>query len=149
GSRFITAFPANPFGPHDDFSPRSGHVIPSLIRRAHEARRRGEPVLTVWGTGIPRREVIYAPDLADACLFVMQHYDAPEPINLGGAIELSIAEVARAVAEVVGYRSRLRFDAAKPDGMPRKALDSRPLRALGWRPTTDFHTALAETYDWF
>jgi GDP-L-fucose synthase len=149
GARCITAFPANPFGPHDDFSPESGHVIPSLIRRAHEALRRDEPVLTVWGTGTPRREFIYARDLADACLFVMRHYDAPEPINLGGGIELSIAEVARAVAEVVGYRGRLRFDAAKPDGMPQKVLDSGSLRALGWRPATDFRTALTETYDWF
>jgi GDP-L-fucose synthase len=149
GARFISAFPANPFGPHDDFGPQSGHVIPSLIRRAHEARRRAEPVLTVWGTGTPRREFIYARDLADACLFVMRRYDAPEPINLGGGPELSIAEVARAVAEVIGYRGRLQFDASKPDGMPRKALDSGPLRALGWRPATDFRTALAETYDWF
>jgi GDP-L-fucose synthase len=149
GSRFITGFPANPFGPHDDFSPHSGHVIPSLLRRAYEAKRQNTPTLAVWGTGAPRREFIYGRDLADACLFVMRHYDAPEPINLGGGTDLSIAEVARAVADVVGYGGRIWFDESKPDGMPLKVLDSRPLRALGWRPTTDFGAALVETYDWF
>jgi GDP-L-fucose synthase len=146
---FITAFPTNPFGPHDDFSPEGAHVIPGLMRRAHEAKLRREPELTVWGTGTPRREFIYSRDLADACLFLMRHYDGPEPINLGGSADLSIAEVARAVAQVVGYRGRLRFDAAQPDGMPFKGLDSSRLWEMGWRPSTDFRTALAETYAWF
>ena len=149
GARFITAIPANPFGPHDDFSEEGGHVIPSLLRRAHRAKHKIEPELVVWGTGTPRREFIYAPDLADACVFVMRHYEKPEPINLGGGIDLSIAELANAVAEEVGYRGRIRFDATKPDGMPLKVLDSTPLRRLGWRPATDFRTALAETYAWF
>ena len=92
GCRFITAIPANAFGPHDDFSPDSGHVIPALMRRMHEAKQRNEPALSVWGTGKPRREFIFARDLADACLFVMRHYDGPEPINLGGGADLSIAE---------------------------------------------------------
>jgi GDP-L-fucose synthase len=149
GADFITAFPANPFGPHDDFSPEGGHVVPALIRRAHEAKARGEPALVVWGTGAPRREFIYARDLADACLFVLRHYDGPGPINLGGGTVLSVAEVARAVADVVGYRGEVRFDAGRPDGAPLKVLDSSALRALGWRPSTDFRSALAETYDWF
>src|SRR5262249_10918887 len=149
GSPFIPAFPANPFGPHDDFSPEAGHVISALIRRTHEAKRRDEPVLAVWGTGTPRREFIYARDLADACLFIMRHYDAPEPINLGYGADLSTADAAHPAADVVGYRGRLVFDASKPDGMPLKALDSGALRALGWRPSTDFRTGLAETYDWF
>jgi GDP-L-fucose synthase len=149
GANFVTAFPADAFGPHDDFSRDGGHVIPALVRKAHEAKVRGEPELTVWGTGTPQREFIYSRDLADACLFVMRRYDGPGPINLGGGTDLSVAEAARAVAEVVGYRGRLRFDASKPDGMPLKALDSGPLRALGWRPSTDFRSALAETYDWF
>jgi GDP-L-fucose synthase len=147
--RFITAFPANAFGPHDDFSPDGGHVIPALLRKAHEAKKRGDPELTVWGTGTPRREFLYSRDLADACLFVMRHYDEAEPINLGGGEDLSIAETARAVADVVGYRGRLRFDARKPDGMPVKRLESGKLQTLGWRPATDFRTALAETYQWF
>jgi GDP-L-fucose synthase len=149
GDRFLTAIPANPFGPHDDFSPDSGHVVPSLIARFHQAKARGEPEVTVWGTGTPRRDFIYSRDLADACLFVMQSYDGPGPINLGGGTNLSIAEVARAVADVVGYHGRLRFDPSKPDGMPYKGLDSSQLAKLGWKPTTDFPAALTETYAWF
>ena len=149
GCRFVTAIPANAFGPHDDFRPDSGHVLPALIRRAHEAKVRGEPELVVWGTGTPRREFVYSRDLADACLFVMDRYDGPVPINLGGGADWSIAEAAAVVADVVGYRGRLRFDAGRPDGAPRKGLDCGPLRALGWQPATDFRTALAETYAWF
>src|SRR5262249_13657704 len=134
---------------HDDFSPDGGHVVSSLMCRAHEAKQRDEAEITVWGTGTPRREFIYGGDLANACLFVMQHYEGPSPINLGSGFEISIAEVARAVTETVGYRGGLRFDAGRPDGMPSKVLDSSPLRALGWRPATDFRTALAKTYDWF
>jgi GDP-L-fucose synthase len=149
GADFVTAIPANAFGPHDDFAADSGHVIPALIRRAHEAKVQGEPELVVWGSGRPRREFLFSRDLADACLFAMRHHDGPEPINLGGGATLSIAEVARAVAGVVGYRGRLVFDPSKPDGTPLKVLDSSPLRALGWQPRTDFRTALAETYHWF
>jgi GDP-L-fucose synthase len=149
GCRFITAIPANAFGPHDDFRADSGHVIPVLIHRAHEAKLRDEPILTVWGTGTPRREFLFVRDLADACLYVMRHYEGPLPINLGGGADLSIAEAAHLVAGVVGYRGRIRFDASQPDGVPVKVLDAGPLRALGWRPSVDFRTGLAETYDWF
>lgn len=149
GCRFVTALPADAFGPHDDFRPDTGHVLPALLRRAHEAKARGEPELIVWGTGTPRREFVFSRDLADACLFVMQRYDGPAPINLGGGANWSIAEAAALVADVVGYRGRLRFDPSKPDGVPLKGLDSGPLRALGWCPATDFRTALAETYAWF
>jgi GDP-L-fucose synthase len=149
GDGFVTGIPANAFGPHDDFSPQSGHVIPGLIRKFHEAKVRGEREVAVWGTGTARREFIYARDLADACLLVMARYDAAEPINLGGGAELAIADVARTVAEVVGYTGRRWFDTGKPDGAPLKALDSRPLHALGFRPRTSFRTALEETYDWF
>jgi GDP-L-fucose synthase len=149
GCRFITAFPANAFGPHDDFSAEGGHVIPALLRRAHEAKRRGDAELVVWGTGSPRREFLYSRDLARACLFVAEHYDGAAPINLGGGTELSIAEVAHMVAAVVGFRGRIVFDSSKPDGAPRKALDSAPLLAMGWRPATDFRIALEQTYHWF
>jgi GDP-L-fucose synthase len=148
GVCFLTGIPANAFGPHDDFSPQSGHVIPALLRRAHQARLHESPVLSIWGTGTARREFLYSRDLADACLFVMQHYDGEEPINLGGGEELSIREVAQAIAEVVGYRGELRFDTSKPDGMPRKVLDWAPLRALGYWPASDFRTALSETWNW-
>jgi GDP-L-fucose synthase len=149
GCRFVTAIPANGFGPHDDFTADGGHVIPALIRRAHDARVRGDAELVVWGTGNARREFVYSRDLARACAFVADHYDGDAPINLGGGTDLSIAEVARHVAEVVGFRGRLRFDTTKPDGAPLKALDSSPLLAMGWRPATDFRTALEATYDWF
>ncbi len=149
GCRFVTGFPANPFGPHDDFGADSGHVVPALLRRIHEATERGDPELVVWGTGRPRREFIYSRDLADACLFVMRHYDGTAPINLGGGSDLTIAQVARTIADVVGYRARLVFDSTKPDGAPLKVLDSSALLALGWRPATDFRSAVAETYTWF
>jgi GDP-L-fucose synthase len=149
GAPFLTAIPANAFGPHDDFSAEDSHVIPGLIRRFHEARCHAQAEVRIWGSGRPRREFLYSRDLADACLFVMRNYEAEEPINLGGGSELSIAETANLVAEVVGYRGRLSFDVSQPDGMPLKSLDARPLKKLGWAPATDFRSALAQTYDWF
>jgi GDP-L-fucose synthase len=149
GCQFVTAFPANPFGPYDDFGPDSGHVIPALIRRAHYARVRSAETLDIWGTGTPRREFIFSRDLADACLFTMRHYDGDLPINLGGGEVLSIAEAARTVAEVVGFRGRLEFDVNMPDGAPLKALDASRLSALGWQPATEFRPAVEETYRWF
>ena len=148
-SRFISAFPANPFGPYDDFELESGHVIPALIRRAHDAKERGESELVIWGTGSPKREFIFSRDLADACLFVMQRYEGEAPINLGGGEVVSIAETARIIADVVGYRGRLTFDTSKPDGAPLKALDSSQLLAMGWRPSTRFRSAVEQTYQWF
>jgi GDP-L-fucose synthase len=149
GAPFITAIPANSFGPFDDFNPESGHVIPALMRRMHEAKLRNDEAVVVWGTGQPVREFLYVRDLADACLFAMRHYDGEEPINLGSGSEKSIMETARLIAEVVGYRGRIVFDASRPDGMPRKALDAGMLFALGWKPATDFRAALEETYAWF
>jgi len=149
GAPFITAIPANAFGPHDDFSAEDSHVIPGLVRRFHEARCCGQAEVRIWGSGSPRREFLYSRDLADACLFVMRNYDGDKPINLGGGQELSIADTASAIAAVVGYRGRLSFDTSRPDGMPLKGLDAQPLRKLGWTPSTPFRTALAETYDWF
>ncbi|MBN9521608.1 GDP-L-fucose synthase [bacterium] len=149
GCRFVTGFPANPFGPGDDFGADSGHVIPALIRRAHEAKECGDSALTVWGTGAPQREFLFSRDLASACLFAMRHYDGDAPLNLGGGSVLSIAAAARVVADVVGFRGRLAFDSSKPDGAPLKALDSSGLLALGWTPATPFRTAVEETYHWF
>lgn len=149
GVNWITAIPANPFGTGDDFSPENGHVIPALLRRMHQAKIRNETSVTIWGTGQPRREFIYARDLADACLFAMRHYSDEQPINLGSQSEWTIADTARVIAKVVGYKGRLVFDTSQPDGMPRKVLDSSKLFNLGWRPTTDFRTALEETYAWF
>ena len=146
---FITGFPANPFGPGDDFSSEGGHVIPALIRRAHQAKIDAQPALTIWGTGTPRREFSYSRDLARACIFAMDCYEGDAPINLGSGSDLSIADVARAVVEVTGYRGELIFDASKTDGAPFKGLDSRVLRGLGFIPETDFRDAVKQTYEWF
>jgi GDP-L-fucose synthase len=149
GCRFITGFPANAFGPDDDFSTESGHVIPGLIQRAHRAKELDEPELIIWGTGRPRREFVFSQDLADGCIFAMNHYEEDAPINLGGGSDISIAEAARTIVNVVGYRGKLVFDPSRPDGAPLKALDSSKLLSLGWRPRTDFRTGITKTYHWF
>ena len=145
GANFIVGIPANAFGPGDDFSPDNSHVIAALIRKMHEAKVASSASVEIWGTGTPRREFIFADDLADACLFVMQGYDGAEPINLGVGTDLSIAELAELVKETVGYVGGLRFDTSRPDGMPVKVLDSSRLIAMGWRPATPFRKALAVT----
>lgn len=149
GDCFVTAIPANAFGPHDDFSAEGGHVIPALLARMHAAKRAGERCLQVWGTGTPRREFLYAADVADACLFVLRHYEGEAPINLAGGPEVTIADLARQIAAVVGYTGAIQFDASRPDGAPRKGLDATPLLALGWRPRTPFRAALDQTYRWY
>jgi len=149
GANFIVGIPANAFGPGDDFSPEDSHVIAALIRKMHQAKRKGTPTVEIWGTGTPRREFIFADDLADACLFVMQKYDGTEPINLGGGTDLSIGELAQLTKEVVGYEGELRFDTSRPDGMPLKALYSSPLMAMGWNQVTSFRDAVSATYNWF
>ncbi len=149
GAPFIAGIPANAFGPGDDFDPATSHIIPALMRRMHEAKLRGDGAVDIWGTGTPRREFVFADDLADACLFVMHHYDGKEPINLGCGIDHSVAEIAALIAEIVGYRGELRFDPSRPDGMPRKCLDCTPLFDLGWQPATPLGVALEATYAWF
>ncbi len=149
GANFIVGIPANAFGPGDDFHPEEAHVIAALMRRMHAARLSGAPAVEVWGTGTPRREFVFADDLADACIFVMDRYDGEEPINLGGGEEVSIIALARMVQEVVGYAGALRLDTSRPDGMPLKALDSSRLAAMGWRPQTPFRRALEATYAWY
>jgi GDP-L-fucose synthase len=148
GANFISAIPADAFGPCDDLSPEEAHVIPALMRRMHEAKLEGVDEVEIWGTGNPRREFIFADDLADACIFVMRQYDKGEPINLGSGQVLSIGEAAELIREAVGYPGRLRFNPGRPDGMPAKALDSSELWQLGWRPSTSIRDALAATYEW-
>ena len=148
GRNFISGIPANAFGIEDDFSPAGGHVIPALIGKVHKAKVESLPSVSIWGTGTPRREFIFADDLADACLFVMREYNAAQtPINLGCGEDLSIRETAELIREVVGYAGELIFDVTKPDGMPLKSLDSAPLIRLGWRPSTPIVKALTETYE--
>jgi GDP-L-fucose synthase len=149
GVRFITAIGGDAYGPGDDFRPEHSHVAAALVQRFDEAARTAAPFVTVWGTGTPRRELIYVDDLADACVFAMDRYDNPAPINLGSGADTSIADLAREIADVVGYRGEIRFDPARPDGMPYKGLDSTALRSLGWRPAWTLRRGLEETYRWY
>jgi GDP-L-fucose synthase len=149
GFSAISLLPTNLYGPGDNFSLQNSHVLPALIRRFHEARERGDAELVVWGTGTPRREFLHVDDLADACVFLMRNYAADEPINVGVGEDLSIAELAALVARVVGFQGRLAFDASKPDGTPRKLLDTHRINDLGWRPQVPLETGVAATYRWF
>lgn len=149
GLSVVTGIPADVFGPHDDFEAEGSHVVPALIRKLHAARRDGARVVELWGSGTPVREFLFADDLADACLLVMQRYDGDVPLNLGGGTPLSIRELAALVAETVGYAGAVRFDPREPDGMPRKVLDASALRTLGWQPATPLRDALGATYAWF
>jgi GDP-L-fucose synthase len=146
GAPFIVGIPANAFGPGDDFRLEQAHVVAALIRKMHAAKINDAAAVEVWGTGTPRREFLFADDLADACLFVMRHYDGGEPINLGSSTVLSIGELAALVKEAVGFRGELRYERNRPDGMPWKALDSQHLASLGWRARTAFADALEATY---
>jgi GDP-L-fucose synthase len=146
GANFIVGIPANAFGPDDDFSLDNSHVIPALLRKMHEAKTQSADQVEIWGTGAPRREFIFADDLAEACIFVMQHYDGAEPINLGGGEDVSIRELADLALKVVGYQGWLHFDTSKPDGMPLKALDASRLREMGWVAGTSLKDGLEATY---
>lgn len=149
GVRYISAMPTNLYGRGDNFHPTRSHVLPSLIRRFHEAREQGLPTVTVWGTGTPRREFLHVDDLARACLFLLEHYDEPEPINVGVGEDLPIRELAELVADIVGYDGELVFDPTKPDGTPRKLLDVSRIHALGWRARIGLREGLEDTYAWF
>lgn len=145
----ICAMPTNLYGPGDNFNLTGSHVLPALIRKCHEAKLSGASTLEVWGTGTPRREFLHVDDLADACMHLMLHYDDEAPINVGWGRDASIAELARMVASTCEYSGELRFDPSKPDGTPRKLLDTSRLTALGWRPKITLETGLKSTYDWF
>jgi len=146
---FVSAMPTNLYGPGDDFDLQSSHVLPALIRKAVEAKEAGAPTLTVWGTGTPRREFLYVEDLADACLFLLEHVDEAGPINVGTGEDVTIRELAELVCEVVGYEGELVFDTSKPDGTPRKLMDVTRLAGLGWRARTSIEEGVARTVEWF
>jgi GDP-L-fucose synthase len=149
GSDFISAMPTNLYGPHDNFDLERGHVLPALMRRFYEAKMAGSPAVEIWGTGAPKREFLYVEDLADALVFLMQHYSQEGHVNIGTGAEVTIAELAEALRRLVGYEGALVFDRNKPDGMPRKLTDASRLKALGWRARTDLAGGLALTYRWF
>jgi len=149
GADFISAMPTNLYGPNDNFDLNSSHVLPALIRKFHDAKMAGLHEVTVWGTGTPRREFLHVDDLADACLFLMEHYSAPGHLNVGTGEDLSIRELAELVGTIVYPEARLIWDTTKPDGMPRKLLDVSRLQALGWRARTGLREGVRSTYQWF
>jgi len=158
GADFISAMPTNLYGPGDNFDLESSHVVPALIRKAHEAKVRGDEAMVLWGSGRPRREFLHVEDCADALVFLLQHYSGESHVNVGTGREVTVAELAETVCKVVGFEGRLEHDTSKPDGehdtsmpdgMPRKLLDVSRLTALGWTAMTPLEQGLADTYAWY
>jgi GDP-L-fucose synthase len=149
GFNAISLMPTNLYGPGDNFHPQNSHVLPALLRRFHEANERGDRQVVVWGTGSPRREFLHVDDLADAALFLMQHYDQPEIVNVGVGEDVSIRELAELIRSVVGYPGELVWDTTKPDGTPRKLLEVSRLHSLGWKAQIPLRQGIELTYSWF
>lgn len=149
GSNFISVMPTNLYGPNDNFDLKTSHVLPALLRKAHEGKMRKDSELVVWGSGKPRREFLHVDDLALACVLLLEKYNSPEIINVGCGEDISIHELAELICDVVGFDGKLVWDATKPDGTPRKLLDVTRLRALGWSPSIPLRDGIAQTYEWF
>ncbi len=149
GCRYISAMPTNLYGPGDNFDLDSSHVIPALMRKAHQAKVAGAPGFEVWGSGTPRREFLHVDDLARGCVFLMEHYEGFEHVNIGSGTDLPIKDLAYEIARVVGCGEALTFDRSKPDGTPRKLMSNERIAALGWRPEIALADGLASTYEWF
>ncbi len=146
GFNAISLMPTNLYGPNDNYDLATSHVLPALLRKVHEAKKRGSPEVSVWGSGRPRREFLHVDDLADAAVHLMRTYDEGEIVNIGVGEDISIADLARLIAEVVGYQGQLAFDLTRPDGTPRKLLDVSRLAGLGWRAKTELRAGIAATY---
>lgn len=146
---WISAMPTNLYGPGDNFSPTGSHVLPALIRRYDEAKASGAPVVTNWGTGTPRREFLHVQDMAEACLYLMEHYDGPEQVNVGTGRDATIREIAEVVAEVIGYEGETAWDTSKPDGTPQKLLDVSKLRSIGWEARIGLREGITSTVEWY
>lgn len=149
GRHWISAMPTNLYGPNDNFHPENSHVLAALIRRFHEAKQAGLEEVVIWGTGAPTREFMHVDDLASAVEFLLKNYDDPETINLGTGVETSIQELAHVVASVVGFEGKIRNDTSKPDGTPKRMLDTTRLRKMGWAPSWDLRDGIADAYKWF
>jgi GDP-L-fucose synthase len=149
GMDFVSCMPTNIYGSEDDFNPETSHVIPSLIRRMHEAKLSNAPEVVIWGTGNTRREFMFMDDLADAIVWLLENYDKKQFLNVGTGEEISIRELAETVKKMVGYEGKLVYDTTKPDGMPRKLLDVSKLHDAGWHHKTEFADGLKRTYDWY
>jgi GDP-L-fucose synthase len=149
GKNFISAMPTNLYGPNDNYDLRNSHVLPALIRKVHEAKQSGARSIPVWGSGNPRREFLHTDDLADACLFLLNHHDQPDLVNVGCGEDVTIRELAETVCDVLGFDGSLEFDPSKPDGTPRKLLDISKIKSLGWRPKIPLRDGIADAYRWF
>ncbi len=149
GTDFISAMPTNLYGPGDNFDLKTSHVLPALLRKFHEAKENGEPSVTVWGTGTPRREFLHVDDLADACAHLMDTHSGDAPVNVGTGEDVSISELAETISGVVGYGGDLSYDTSKPDGTPRKLLDVGRLDSLGWRASIPLREGIERTYAWY
>ncbi|MFO1481908.1 MAG: GDP-L-fucose synthase [Verrucomicrobiaceae bacterium] len=149
GRDFICGMPANLYGPFDNFDPEHSHVLPSLIRRFHEAKQSNAPFVTLWGSGTPKREFLFVDDLASACAFLLDNYSSPEIINIGCGWEISIREAAEIIRDIVGFQGEIRWDTSQPDGNPRRLLDISRMEKLGWKAKTDFREGVTQTYRWF
>jgi GDP-L-fucose synthase len=147
GADFISAMPTNLYGPGDNYDLKSSHVLPALIRKAHEAKARGEDSIEIWGTGSPRREFLHVDDCADALVFLMKNYSGYDPINVGSGEDVTIREVAEMISSLAGLTGALRFDTSKPDGAPRKLMSAERLRTLGWRPRIPLEEGLKQVFD--
>ena len=149
GCNFISAMPTNMYGPNDNYHPENSHVLPALIRKFHEAKSENRGAVTVWGDGSPLREFLYADDLADALVFLMQHYNEKQFVNVGYGEDISIGELAQMVKETVGFQGDIEFDTSKPNGTPRKLMDSSRLFSLGWKPSVSLKEGIALAYQDF
>ena len=149
GCDFISAMPTNMYGPNDNYDLQTSHVLPALIRKFHDAKQTGSATVSCWGTGTPLRELLYADDLADACIFLMQHYSEEQFINVGSGTEVTIRQLAETVKRITGFSGEIVWDASKPDGTPRKLMDSSRLFALGWKPRVDLETGIRLAYEDF
>ncbi|WP_336798478.1 GDP-L-fucose synthase [Exiguobacterium acetylicum] len=149
GTNYISAMPTNLYGENDNFDLQSSHVMPALIRKFHEAKLSNQSSVQVWGTGTPKREFLYSDDLADACVYLMNQYNEDEIINIGVGQDVSIKELAETVQRVVGFKGELKFDATKPDGTPRKLVDTTKINQLGWKAKVELEDGIRKAYDWF
>lgn len=148
GTNFIACMPTNLYGPNDNFDPVTSHVLPALVRKFYEAKRDGKTHVTIWGTGSPYREFLHVDDLADATIFLMQHYNGDEIVNVGTGLDLTIADLARKIKDAIGFKGELLFDTSKPDGPPKKQLNIDRIKSLGWQPSISLDEGLAQTLAW-
>lgn len=147
GCNFISVMPTNLYGPNDNYDLKNSHVLPALLRKFHEAKIEDQPEVTVWGSGLPRREFLHADDMADACVFLMKNYNEEGLINIGVGEDLSIKELAELIKDIVGYKGKIVFDASKPDGTPRKLMDVSKLSSLGWKASISLKEGIAQVYN--